>query len=141
MRDFFAVGNEELENQPEIKKGDEIDCPHCPGKHVISCELLSHECDSFRLHRGLRDRGLASPAPSCVPSSGSRPGSRGRGRNCTGPNHALRFVSDVARSVLVSVVNRTAMRAGPEPNRQSDTPHGLKPSGFSGYARPSGSPR
>jgi len=56
MRNFLAVGNEELEGQPEIKKGDEIDCPHCPGKHVISCGknaktgedddlLLFYKCD------------------------------------------------------------------------------------------------
>lgn len=37
MKDFLAVGNEELEGQPEIKKGDMFDCPHCPDKHVLEC--------------------------------------------------------------------------------------------------------
>lgn len=37
MKDFFAIGNEELEGQPEIKKGDMFDCPHCPDKHEIHC--------------------------------------------------------------------------------------------------------
>lgn len=37
MKDFFAIGNEELEGQPQIKKGDMFDCPHCPDKHPLEC--------------------------------------------------------------------------------------------------------
>jgi predicted RNA-binding Zn-ribbon protein involved in translation (DUF1610 family) len=56
MADFLAIGNEELEGQPEVKKGDMFDCPHCPDKHVIKCGknaktgedddlLLYYKCD------------------------------------------------------------------------------------------------
>jgi hypothetical protein len=37
MKDFLAVGNEELEGQPSAKKGDMFDCPHCPDKHPLGC--------------------------------------------------------------------------------------------------------
>lgn len=37
MKDFLAVGNGELDGQPEIKKGDMFDCPHCGGAHPLEC--------------------------------------------------------------------------------------------------------
>ena len=32
---FLAVGNEEIENNPTVKKGDMIDCKKCGGKHPL----------------------------------------------------------------------------------------------------------
>ena len=32
---FFAIGNDELEKAPAIKKGDTIMCPLCKGLHVL----------------------------------------------------------------------------------------------------------
>lgn len=79
MKDFLAVGNEELEGQPEIKKGDMFDCPHCPEKHTIKCGtssktgkeddlLLFYTCDRTgkTYLAGIRGKRLPPPTPKEV---------------------------------------------------------------------------
>lgn len=75
MKDFLAVGNDELKDQPDIKKGDMIDCPHCPEKHVIKCGtnsktgeeddlLLFYKCDKTGNAYLAGIRGKKLPPPS-----------------------------------------------------------------------------
>jgi hypothetical protein len=76
MKDFLAIGNDELKDQPEIKKGDMIDCPHCPGKHEVHCGtnaktgeeddlLLFYKCDKTgnAYLAGIRGKRLPPPRP------------------------------------------------------------------------------
>jgi len=35
MSDFFAIGNYELQDQPEVHEGDMIICPHCGDSHQL----------------------------------------------------------------------------------------------------------
>lgn len=34
---YIGFGNETLEKQAPMKKGDMIDCPRCGGKHPVKC--------------------------------------------------------------------------------------------------------
>jgi hypothetical protein len=82
---YIGFSNETLDAQPACKAGDEIDCPHCGGKHVLEDStppmLLSYRCGDASYLAGVRGRSIMGVA-SDVSSDGS--GAKQRHLLCDG---------------------------------------------------------
>jgi hypothetical protein len=100
---YVGFSNETLDSQPACKAGDEIDCPHCGGKHVLEASsprtlagrlgsasaledstppmLLSYRCGESTYLAGVRGRSVVGLAAD-VSSEGS--GAKQRHLLCDG---------------------------------------------------------
>ncbi len=73
---YIGFSNETLDAQPAAKAGDEIDCPHCGGRHVLEDSkppmLLFYKCGEASYLAGVRGRSVMGVAADVAPGGGGQ---------------------------------------------------------------------